>query len=40
MRFPIVNCIMHINAKMELLRKRVGQQWYPIQFCGSPLDIM
>ena len=38
MRFPMVNCIMHSNAKMELLRKRVGLQWYPIQFCGSPLD--
>ena len=21
-------------------RKRVGQQGYPIQLCGSPLDIM
>ena len=30
MRFPMVNCIMHSNAKMELLRKRVRQQWYPI----------
>ena len=27
------------NAKMEFLRKRVGQQRYPIQLCGSPLDI-
>ena len=31
---------MHSNAKMDFLRKCVGQQRYPIQFCGSPLDII
>ena len=41
MRFLMRNCLkMHSNAKMEFLRKRVRQQWYPIQLCGSPLDIM
>ena len=25
---------------MEFLRKRVGPQRYPIQLCGSPLDII
>ena len=27
---------MHSNAKMEFLRKRVGQQRYPNQLYGSP----
>ena len=27
---------MHSTAKMEFLRKRVGQQWYPNQLYGSP----
>ena len=27
---------MHSNAKMEFLRKRVGQQQYPNQLYGSP----
>ena len=33
---------MHSNAKMEFLRKRVGEQQYPIQLslCGSPHDII
>ena len=31
---------MHSNDKMEFSRKRVGQQWYAIQLCGSPLDII
>ena len=31
---------MHSNAKMEFLRKRVGQQRYPNQLYGSPLYIM
>ena len=31
---------MHSNAKMEFLRKRVGQQRYPTQLYGSPLYIM
>ena len=32
--------IMHSNAKMEFLRKHVGQQRYPIQLCRSPLEII
>ena len=31
---------MHSNANMEFLTKCVGQQLYPIQLCGSLLDIM
>ena len=31
---------MHSNAKMEFLRKRVGQQRYPNQLYGSPPYIM
>ena len=31
---------MHSNAKVEFLRKCVRQQRYPIQLCGSLLDIM
>ena len=27
---------MHSNAKMDFLRKRVGQQRYPSQLYGSP----
>ena len=31
---------MHSNAIMKFLRKPVRQQRYPIQLCGSPLDII
>ena len=41
MRFPMINCSKYAQqCQNGLLRKRVGQQWYPIQLCGSPLDIM
>ena len=37
MRFLMRNCLnMYSTAKMEFLRKRFGQQRYPIQLCGSP----
>ena len=32
--------VIWISAKMKVLRKSVRQQRYPIQLCGSPLDIM
>ena len=31
---------MYSNAKMEFLKKPVGQQWYPNQLYGSPPHIM
>ena len=40
MRFLMRNCLKYVQqCQMEFLRKRVGQQQYPIQLCGSPLDI-
>ena len=34
-------CLKYVQQwQMEFLRKCVGQQLYPIQLCGSPLDII
>ena len=40
-RFLMRNCLKYAQkCQNGIFRKRVGQPRYPIQLCGSPLDIM
>ena len=41
MRFLLITVKnIHSSAKLEFLKKRGGQQWYPYQLYGSPLNMM
>ena len=41
MRLLMRNCLKYAQqCQHGILRKCDGQQWYPIQICGPPLDIL